>query len=412
MRRDPKAFSIGQYFLRQYLRSPNWYAAWFDPATRQTKRTSLGTADHEAAKLELARLVTVYGDLRNARPEEVTIRQVFERYYEHHAKALPSSSEQQRHMRYWRDFFGESAKVADVHKARQRTFVEHLKSKGYATGYIKRVLGSGAAALQWSYKQGELQAVPHVMTVPDSQPREHVLETAEVKALWQAMQAPELVELRRYVMILLNTACRPEAARDITVFQVDLPRNRLDLNPAGRQRTSKGRPLVPITATLRPWLLIDSREKLLGRGEKWLAVQWRAARERAGLPDYVVPYLLRHTVATVLDEAGCPDNEIVAFMGWKFSNRMRSWYTKRRAYRPEYCINVVAALDAWMGNLELESETARAGTRAASDPVNLVLRACSLQTQVDTGRETRGISGAGEGIRTLDPNLGKVVLYP
>ena len=114
----------------------------------------------------------------------------------------------------------------------------------------------------------------------------------------------------------------------------------------------------------------------------------------------------------MLDEAGCPDNEIVAFMGWKFSNRMRSWYTKRRAYRPEYCINVVAALDAWMGNLELESETARAGTRAASDPVNLVLRACSLQTQVDTGRETRGISGAGEGIRTLDPNLGKVVLYP
>lgn len=30
----------------------------------------------------------------------------------------------------------------------------------------------------------------------------------------------------------------------------------------------------------------------------------------------------------------------------------------------------------------------------------------------DEGDSILGIAGAGEGIRTLDPNLGKVVLYP
>ena len=44
--------------------------------------------------------------------------------------------------------------------------------------------------------------------------------------------------------------------------------------------------------------------------------------------------------------------------------------------------------------------------------MNLALRADSLQTKVATGRETLETLGAGEGIRTLDPNLGKVVLYP
>ena len=77
-------FRIGRYFLRRYPGSANWYAAWFDPATRQTRRTSLGTANLEAAKIELARLVALHGDLRDASPEAVTMKQVFDRYHAHH----------------------------------------------------------------------------------------------------------------------------------------------------------------------------------------------------------------------------------------------------------------------------------------------------------------------------------------
>ena len=82
-------------------------------------------------------------------------------------------------------------------------------------------------------------------------------------ALW-GPRRDGLLELRRYLMILLNTGCRPEAARDLTVFQLDLARGRLDLNPPGRERTSKGRPVVPITAALRPWLIVQGRERIIG----------------------------------------------------------------------------------------------------------------------------------------------------
>ena len=69
-----------------------------------------------------------------------------------------------------------------------------LRRKGYGTGYIKRVLASGAAALRWSYRRGELQAVPHVITVADSEPRERILEAERSRALWSAA---EQLELRR-----------------------------------------------------------------------------------------------------------------------------------------------------------------------------------------------------------------------
>ena len=409
MPRDLGEFRIGAYFLRRYPGSANWYAAWFDAASRQTRRTSLGTPDREAAKVELARLVTIHGDLRDARPEAVTLAQVFQRYHEHHAKGLPSGREQLRHLGFWQGFFGAEATVADAHPTRQHRFVAALEAKGYGAGYIKRVLGSGRAALRWCHKRGELLAVPHVIATEDSRPRGRVLDAGEILALWQAAEDGEL---RRYLMLLLNTACRPEAARDLGAFQVDLARNRLDLNPAGRAQTKKRRPIVPITGALRPWLKVEGRERLIGRGEKWLGDAWRAARDRAGLDAAVVPYTVRHTVATELDERNAAENEITAFMGWPMSHRMRGWYTKRRIYRPDYCGTVVAALDAWMGELGLQSEAARASTRAASDPVNLALRASSLQAQVATGGKTLGNAGAGEGIRTLDPNLGKVVLYP
>ena len=324
-------YFIGRYFLRKFPGSRNWYGAWFNSSKGQTGKVSLQTPDLEAAKVELARLVTVHGDLQNARPETVTLAQVFDRYHEHYGKGLPSAAEQKRHMRYWREFFGDDATVADAHPARQQQFVEHLSEHPYGSGYIKRVLASGAAALRWCYRRGELQTVPHVITVADSEPRERILESGEIKALWTAAKH---LELRRYIMILLNTACRPEAARDLSVFQVDTARNRIDLNPPGRARTSKGRPVVPITSALLPWLSVEGRDKLIGRGERWLSVGWRAARDQAGLDADVVPYTIRHTVATVLDEANCAEAEIVAFMGWKFTNRMRGWYTKKEGIPP------------------------------------------------------------------------------
>ena len=230
--------------------------AWFDAGTRETKRTSLETADLETAKAAAARLITTHGDLHNARPEIVTLAQVFNRYHEHHGKALRAGREQLRHMRYWRDFFGANATVADLHPARQHAFVEHLRRNPYKSGTIKRVLASGAAALRWCYHRGELQSVPHVVTVADSEPRERVLQTDEIRALWGAIQAPKLLELRRYVMILLEHRLQargrtrsdrvPGRSRPATAWT--------STRPVARARPQGSARRCPITNALRPWL--------------------------------------------------------------------------------------------------------------------------------------------------------------
>ena len=280
--------SSGRCYLRTYPGSPCWYVAWFDRGTRQTPKRTLGTSDLEAAKAECARLITLYGTLREERSDSVTIATVFDRYQEHHAKGLPAEHEQRRHLRYWRDFSASRPRWRTYTPARRHRFVERLKGHPYERHYQAdpRQRGSGAALVLSPGRAS--QSVPHIVTVPDSEPRKRALENDEIISLWGAIGA-ELLELRRYIMILLNTRCRPEAARDLLVFQVDRARSQIDLNPKGRVQTSKSRPLIPITETLRPWLAVDGRERLIGRGEKWLSVRWRAAGERAGLADDTVP---------------------------------------------------------------------------------------------------------------------------
>ena len=99
-------------------------------------------------------------------------------------------------------------------------------------------------------------------------------------------------------------------------------------------------------------------------------------------------------------------------MGRRFGNRMRGWYTKRREYRPDYCKTVIAALDAWIVELGFNSETARGATRAVSYPVNWSVPQPTCKTKSQRAGNPWKLWSGRRGFKTLDPNLGKVVLYP
>ena len=397
----PTITRLGRYKLRARPDAGSFEVAWTDDHGRQ-RRAALGTRDLPGAEQAFARWVAVEGEVKEAAPALMPLAQVFLRYHELHASRLPSAAEQRRHLAYWLEHFGE-ARVDQAGVTAQERFVAALVDKGYSSGYVKRILATGAAALRWSYRRGELASIPHVVTVPDSLPRERIFQRAELVAFWDAIEDDELA---RWVMLMLNTGCRPGAAFELMSDQVDLARRRIDLNQRGRTRTKKGRPIVPITMALLPWLKLEAGAKLVRRGEKQLGLAWRAARARAGLPAELVPYSLRHTVATELDEAGCDENQISAFMGWRSATRMRDWYTKRRAYRPTYCSEIVAALEAMFAELAAAQKAeGPVCNHRPFIPITSTPRASSVPS-------VRKSIGAGEGIRTLDPNLGKVVLYP
>ena len=209
-------------------------------------------------------------------------------------------------------------------------------------------------------------------------------------------EAPD--HLRLMLMILIGTACRPEAALELSGSQLDFDDRLIDLNPRGRAQTKKFRPVVKMPDALAVVLANAPSGRLVtfqGRPVKKINKAWRGMRAAAALDEEVNPYSIRHTVARWMRQNGVPAWEVAAQLGHKSRDfRTTELYA---AFDPAYLRNAVRAIDLLFD-----------GLRASFAPVDEpFFRAVHWQRI-----EMNWKFGAGEGIRTPDPNLGKVVLYP
>ena len=158
---------------------------------------------------------------------------------------------------------------------------------------------------------------------------------------------------------------------------------------------------------LRPWIEAVPAGPLVayrGRPVKKLNGAFQTVRDAAGFGKDVVPYTVRHTVATQLRARGVPELELAGFLGHLMPNiKTTGRYTH---VAPDHLAKARVALD------DLANDIARVATRAM---VPTMMRASSVLVshRADGDPPFKPlIAGAGEGIRTLDPDLGKVVLYP
>ena len=119
---------------------------------------------------------------------------------------------------------------------------------------------------------------------------------------------------------------------------------------------------------------------------KALRASWSAARIRAGLDREVVPYTIRHTVATWLDEQAVPEGEIGQWLGHGKESTTRRWYIKRRVYRPDYLAAAAAAVDRLLKATMSEAEVAP--TTPASSVSLSCARANCVSKPKRTGRVT------------------------
>ena len=158
---------IGDYWLSKRRGSEQWCRTWYDAATRQTRRESLGTADFQEGKLKLWEWFAKHGRIGQQQPQDAALAMVLVRYWERHAKALPSAEFARIALRYWSDFWGE-ATVAEITAARQREFIAALAAAGKSAGYVKRILTVGKAALNHAYREGEISTVPYVLPGEDA----------------------------------------------------------------------------------------------------------------------------------------------------------------------------------------------------------------------------------------------------
>jgi len=119
---------------------------------------------------------------------------------------------------------------------------------------------------------------------------------------------------------MIGTACRPEAAFDLTSAQLGFENRLIELNPHGRAQTKKIRPVVKMPESLARILLDAPSDRLIkhnGKPVKSVRTAWRNLRAKCKLDDAVQPYSLRHTMARHMRKSGVSAWETAAQLGHK-----------------------------------------------------------------------------------------------
>jgi len=316
-------FQIGDYWLSKRSGSEQWYRTWFDSASRQTRRKSLGTADVREAQIRLAEWVTL--NQAPQRAPDLPLAQILVRYYDKHAQHQRSGEAIKYRLRHWSNFFGE-AMASEVTKAEQQRFIRYLKGKGLKDGYVQLIFNAGRAAVNFAKDNGELVEAPKILYVPAQADQARVLSPEEGAALIGAAESEHGI---MYFQLAFNTWARMEAILECTTFQARLDERLLHLNPPGRTQTKKYRPTVPITDTLLPLLRAAPAGYLVnwyGRPVKNVKTLLRDTAKRAGIGK-IDSRTIRHTMATWARDQGVPWPEIEAMLGHKIRS-MSSNYAR------------------------------------------------------------------------------------
>ena len=150
---ENRAYQIGDYWLSKQARSDVWCRTWYDPNSRQTRRSSLREEDFELAKQKL----TDWFVLQHSKPTQeiaqATIAEIFARFYEHHGQTLVSARDVKRNLNYWLDFHEDATVDEAANQQQQTKFRDWLhKTRGMSLASVRTCLLIGKSALNWAWK--------------------------------------------------------------------------------------------------------------------------------------------------------------------------------------------------------------------------------------------------------------------
>lgn len=302
-----------------------WEIIWYERGQRRRKST--GTSDRRFADSQLAEHIALASRPtdRPRHSHERSIADVLTGYAVEHGPELKGNG--QATLGYCIKSlvpFWQGMKVSDITEPTCRAYVAFRGRASVAASTAARELGALSAAVQHDHQQGRLLEVRPVSLPAKPDPKDRWLTRTEAAELIRACRAnwQSRGHLPLFVLIGLYTGARKEAILSLRWCQVDFARGLIDLNPPGRERTSKGRPLIPLPRHLATFLRYARR-----RGtDTGFVLHWRgkplrnikksfaAACDRAGLKD-VTPHTLRHTAATWMTMAGVPFPVIARYLG-------------------------------------------------------------------------------------------------
>lgn len=381
MPRTEKLGQLGAYWLTQHHKSRVWCRTWYDAKTQQTRQASLGTTDLETAKLRLYQWYIGHEQSENQEPEDVLLSELFLSYFTREGINKSQPANINRRLQIWLDFW-EDAALGDLYDwQRQEAFAEWMKGKGWSPSYQQRIINDGKAAINFSLKRNEIRHVPRVINIEGAGASRYdwIITHGQLGRLFNALDRDHHEHLFRYLIIRINTACRQDAALDLSSAQVYLQDHHswLDLNPSGRQQTKKRRPRQPVSDTLTPWLehwsdpdtllcgpskRYDAHEGMPfvnyhGRHIQSIKKAWRQLRDAAGLPKIAQPRTIRHTITTWLFDQDVPDRQIAKFLGHdqaSVTDEARFTKTSHRYQhlKPSFCSDAKSAVESFVQEVQ------------------------------------------------------------
>ncbi|HEX3863558.1 MAG TPA: site-specific integrase [Stellaceae bacterium] len=296
-------------------RQGTFYIYWTDPRTGRSRERSTGTGD-------LAEAHKIFSDWLSNRDTPLTwdgprraaqtsIADVLALYADGHVETEHVVGKETAGyaiaalLKWWGN------RTCDYVKP--ETCRAYVRERTVSPATAARELSVLSAAIGYAHKNGKLIERPFVELPEKSPARARWLTRSEAAALlWASRHDPQARgHLPLFIMLALRTGARPAALFDLRWTQIDFSRNTINLNPPGRQQTSKRRPVIPVPRRLR-WFLLKAHARaaspyvLSYRGKKLGSVKraFARARERARLGADVIPYTLRHSAGTWLAQAG------------------------------------------------------------------------------------------------------------
>lgn len=346
MGRKPKRPSYKPYAVGEYRLG--WFrdcfcATWYEAGERRRHR--LGVRTEEQGRQELhafARSHLAYTEGTSA----PTIQRLVDQYIADRQTDGKSVDNARWRWSALKEDFGPLT-GPDITKAICRAYNKKRLDMGKKPGTPHSEMGFLKTVLNWAASEKLIAPVAAFWMPLKPEPRDRHLTREEVARL---LEAAELPHIRLFIILALATAARKTAILDLTWVRVDFERGLIYLHDPERERTAKGRAIVPMNATARAALL----EAKAG-GVSDYVIEWGGRRvrdvkkgiatafQKAGLKiKGDGAHTLRHTAAVLMAEAGVPMEEIAQYLG---HSEARTTYKVYARFSPEYLKKAASALE-------------------------------------------------------------------
>lgn len=342
-----REFRLGEYWLSKTAKSQAWQRTHYCTKTRQTKRSSLGTADFDQAQIALTEWF-----IRNAtggkRPsDQVLLDEVLMAYYDQHASKVRAASRIKYQLRHVQAFFAGMTVSAACKKQTMGLFTLKMREYGLKESYINNILSVIRAAVYRAHDNELLSDKPVIKAIKEAlgEPKGRPLEVEEIQALLREAKG----HVWLMMVLALGTGARPEALLELTWEQIDLRAGVIKLNADGRVQTRKRRPVVRVPPTLAKVLKAEQRcsgNVILYRGHPYRRYHeaWKKAKLAAGLTGTVTPYSMRHTVARWCRSEGVSGWEVAEQLGHSGGSRL-SITERYTGHDPAYLNHACTAIE-------------------------------------------------------------------